>query len=156
MSETKIGPGTRLTLHFELVLENGEVLDSNFDAQPAILTIGEGDLPAGFECLLEGMNVGEQKHFQVPPEQAFGQHNPTNVQELGRDQFSIDMDLVPGLVISFADAARSELPGVVVSVGDTHVSVDFNHPLAGRTLGFRVHILDIQPALPKNVATSVW
>ena len=154
MSETKVGPGTRLTLHFELVLENGEVLDSNFDAQPATLTIGEGDLPAGFESLLEGMEVGEQKHFQVPPEQAFGQHNRTNVQELGRDQFSTDMDLVPGLVISFADAARSELPGVVVSVGDTHVSVDFNHPLAGRTLGFRVHILDIKPALPKHIVTS--
>ncbi|MEH6542640.1 MAG: peptidylprolyl isomerase [Porticoccaceae bacterium] len=144
MSGIKIEPGSQVTLHFELTLEDGEVLDSNFDGKPARLIVGDGNLPAGFERLLAGMEAEEQHTFEVPPEQAFGQRNPANLQEIKRDQFAADMELSPGLVISFADAAKGELPGVVSEVGDTTVVVDFNHPLAGRTLGFRVHILNVE------------
>ena len=145
MSGAKVSAGARVTLHFELSLQDGAIVDSNFSAKPARLIVGDGNLPAGFERLLEGMEIGEQQSFTVPPEQAFGQRNPANLQEIKREQFAADMDLSPGLMISFADAAKGELPGVVSEVGESTVVVDFNHPLAGRHLGFRVHILDIEP-----------
>ena len=143
-TETEIAPDTRVTLHFELSLESGELLDSNFSGKPASLVIGDGNLPAGFEELLMGLKAGDKHDFKVPPEHAFGQHNPSNLQEIKRNQFAADMDLSPGLVISFADAAKGELPGVVSKVEEDTVVVDFNHPLAGRVLGFRVHILSVE------------
>jgi len=56
-----------------------------------------------------------------------------------------DIELSEGLVMNFADAANAELPGVISAIDDEMVDVDFNHPLAGRTLGFKVEIIDVQP-----------
>lgn len=148
MSETNIQPGSRVTLHFELALEDGEVIDSNFSGEPVALTVGDGNLPVGFERLLLDMEPGQQQTFKVPPEQAFGQYNQANVQTMKRDQFTdelgAEMELSPGLVLSFADAAKGELPGVVSEVNGDSVIIDFNHPLAGRTLGFRVHVFSVE------------
>jgi len=146
MNDLPIDQGTRVTLHFALKFEDGEVIDSTFDKQPATLEIGDDNLPENFEAYLMGMKAGESAEYQVPPEKAFGQHNPSNVQMFPRHQFSADMVLEPGVMISFADARQSELPGVVSHVEGDQVEVDFNHPLAGRTLTFQVQIIDVERA----------
>lgn len=147
MSELTIETGTRVTLHFELRLTDGSQIDSTFDKSPATLEIGDGNLPESFESCLFGMKAGEKSEFEVPPEKAFGQHNPSNQQMFKRSDFGPDMVLEPGVMISFADARQGELPGVVASVEGDQVEVDFNHPLAGRTLMFKVDILSVEPAL---------
>ena len=138
---------SRVTLHFELRLPTGEVIDSNFDAEPATLSIGDGNMLPGFEQVLLGLKAGVEKTVTVPAENGFGQSNPDNMQTFPREQLAGVCenvgDLVPGAVLSFADAARGELPGVVVAVSDTEVEVDFNHPLAGRDIVFRVSIVSI-------------
>lgn len=146
MTELFVGHGNEITMHFTLKLESGEIIDSTRERQPAVFQFGDGNLPAGFEACIQGMKAGEQASFQVTPEHAFGMPNPNNVQEFRRDQFAADMELVPGLVISFADASKAELPGIVKEVDGNRVVVDFNHPLAGRTLTFEVEILDVKPA----------
>jgi FKBP-type peptidyl-prolyl cis-trans isomerase SlpA len=140
MSETMIGPGTTVTLHFALKLEDGAVIDSTFDKQPATFEVGDGQLLPGFEQALFGLKAGDQPTLRISPEQGFGMPNPNNVQTIDRDRFSAEMTLEPGVMISFADAKGSELPGMVQSVTENQVSVDFNHPLAGRTLYFDVEI----------------
>lgn len=146
MNDLPVDQGTRVTLHFALTFEDGEVIDSTFDKQAATLEIGDDNLPENFEAYLFGMKAGESAEYQVPPEKAFGQHNPSNVQMFPRHQFSADMVLEPGVMISFADARQSELPGVVSHVEGDQVEVDFNHPLAGRTLTFKVEIIDVERA----------
>ncbi len=142
-----VGPDTKVTLHFSLSLEDGSTVDSNFDAEPATFVMGDGNLLPGFESVLEGLKPGVEDSFLIPPEQGFGQHNPNNVQSFSRKDFDDDMELTPGLMLSFADANRAELPGVVVDVDEETVSVDFNHPLAGHTISFKVQILDVVPAV---------
>lgn len=144
MSEYRIGDGMEVTLHFTVKLEDETVIDSTRDKAPATFQVGDGNLPPGFETPLKGMTDGETGRFTITPEHGFGQHNPQNVQRLPRDQF--DDELEVGTVMSFADAAGGELPGVIASVDERHVEVDFNHPLAGRTLTFEVEILDVKPA----------
>ena len=141
-----IGPGARVTLHFSLSLEDGSLVDSNFDGDAPTFTVGDGSLLPGFERALFGLRAGDRECFRIPPEDAFGQPNASNRQEVPRGQFAPDMDLEPGLVVSFADAAGGELPGVISEVGDERVVVDFNHPLAGRTLSFEVAIHRVEPA----------
>ena len=84
--------------------------------------------------------------FKVPPEDAFGQPNDNNVQQLPRGQFDDDIELEIGLVFSFADAGGGELPGMIISFDDEEVTVDFNHPLAGRTILFDVLVHRVEPA----------
>lgn len=144
MSELTVGQGIRLTFHFSLSLEDGSLVDSTFEGDPATMNYGDGNLPAGFESLLVGMKAGEKADFKVVPENAFGQYNPSNVQRMPRKSFDESVELKQGLVMSFADANKNELPGVIKSFNDEHVEVDFNHPLAGKTLGFHVHILNLE------------
>lgn len=145
MRNLAIGPGTKVTLHFALQLDNGDVVDSNFERNPATFTVGDGSLLPGFEKALFGMFEGEHKTLVINPEDGFGQRNPNNVQEIARSQFSPDLELSVGLMLSFADAQKTELPGVVQHYDDELVIVDFNHPLAGRDILFEVSILKIEP-----------
>jgi len=150
MKDLAVDKGTRITLHFALKIKDGDVVDSTFERDPATLEIGDENLPASFEALLFGMKAGDRAVYEVSPEKAFGQHNPSNVQTFKRHEFSADMVLEEGVVVSFADARQQELPGVVSRVEGDRVDVDFNHPLSGRTLEFDVHIIDVEPAGPTH------
>jgi FKBP-type peptidyl-prolyl cis-trans isomerase SlpA len=142
-----IGPNCKVELHFSLKLaDTGELVDSTFEKKPAELVIGDGNLPAAFEAVIHGMKAGERKIERIDPKDGFGQHNPSNVQRIPKDQFDPSVELSEGLVVSFQDKAKSELPGVVAAIHDKMVTVDFNHPLAGRDLEFEVEILCVAPA----------
>lgn len=147
MNDLTVGPGTRVTIHFSLAMEDGTLIDSNFDKEPAIFEVGDGNLLPAFEEVLFGLKEGDTDIYSMPPEKAFGQHNPSNVQMMPRSGFDPSITLEKGLVLSFADASQSELPGVVSEFDDTTVSVDFNHPLAGHTITYNVAILKIEPVV---------
>jgi FKBP-type peptidyl-prolyl cis-trans isomerase SlpA len=138
-----IGNGSQVRFHFALKLDERQAVDSTFDGEPASLVIGDGNLPENFEAFMKGLSAGDHETFSVPPEQAFGQHNPNNLQRMKRSDFAADMPIAPGLVVSFADARNAELPGVIAAVDGNWVEVDFNHPLAGKTLQFEVQILEV-------------
>ena len=145
MTDQRIGPDMQVTLHFALSLENGEVVDSTFDKQPATFKVGDGNLLPGFEQQLYGLKAGDKRSFQIASEQGFGQSNPANLQTMPRGQFD-DMELSEGLLVIFNDAAKSELPGLVKSFDERQVVIDFNHPLAGKQLTFEVEIFEVSPA----------
>ena len=138
-----INSTSRVTLNFALHHASGATIDSTFDKGSVELTIGDGNLLAGFESCLIGLAVGDHQTFTVAPENGFGQHNPANLQTLKRHQFGPDMVLEKGLVVSFSDAANTELPGVVKTIEGDTVVMDFNHPLAGVELKFEVEILTV-------------
>lgn len=142
-SVTRIGQNTEVTLHFALRLEGGEVVDSTFDKSPATFKVGDGNLLPGFEAALFGFKAGDKRTLTITPENAFGQPNPENLQVIARSQFK-DMELSEGLLVIFHDAANAELPGVVKELNDNTVTVDFNHPLSGKTLTFDVEIFDVR------------
>ena len=133
---------SRVTLHFELSLEDGAIVDSNFSKAPATFVFGDGSLLPAFEEALLGMQVNQEASFAMPPEKAFGARNENNIQMIPRSQFA--MDLEEGMVVSFADVGKNELPGVIAEIGEEQVKVDFNHPLAGRTLTFRAQIVALE------------
>ena len=145
MTEQRIGAERQVTLHFALKLESGEVVDSTEGKQPAVFKVGDGNLLPGFEQALYGLKAGDRRSIAIEPEHGFGQPNPQNLQVMPRSQFD-GMELSEGLLIIFSDAANAELPGVVKTFDDAQVTIDFNHPLAGKPLTFEVEIIDVQPA----------
>ncbi|ACO77409.1 Peptidylprolyl isomerase, FKBP-type [Azotobacter vinelandii CA] len=143
MTELRIGPDREVTLHFAIKLDSGDVVDSTFDRRPATFRVGDGNLLPGFELSLYGLKAGDKRALPIAPEQGFGRPNPQNVQVMPRGQFE-GMELSEGLMVIFNDAASGEMPGVVKSFDDQQVTVDFNHPLAGRDLTFEVEILEVR------------
>ncbi|OUU39495.1 MAG: peptidylprolyl isomerase [Cellvibrionales bacterium TMED49] len=133
--------GASMSLNFSLELENGEIIDSNFNSPPVTFSFGDGSLLGGFEEPLKALNVGDEGCFLIPPERAFGQYNMQNVQRIPRKQFP-RQDFELGAVFSFQNG-DGELPGVVLSLSDEDIVVDFNHPLAGKSIVFKVKIFNI-------------
>lgn len=139
----RVAAQRHVRLHFSLALESGELVDGNFDRAPAECRLGDGNLPASFERHLLGLRAGEECDVLLPPEEAFGPLRSENVQRLPRFRFPADLPLQAGLVVDFADQAGNTQAGVVRHFDSSSVEVDFNHPLAGRSLRFRARIVAV-------------
>ena len=145
--ETRITDGSRVELHFEVSLPSGEVIDSTFNLpEPVALTMGDESLLAGFEQVLINLKAGDTRTAHLPAEQAFGEWNPENVQTFARAQFALsEPNPTVGMMMEFADKGNNSLVGVISHVDDKEVKVDFNHPLAGQEVLFKVQIFKVTP-----------
>lgn len=146
--DTRITDGSLVKLHFEVRLENGSVIDSTFNRDtPVTLTIGDESLLPGFEQVLMNLRAGDTRSAHLEPEQAFGEWNPDNIQHFSRTQFALVADSpVVGMLIEFEDKGKNTLPGTVSAIHEDDIEVDFNHPLAGQTVLFKVKIFKVTPA----------
>ena len=142
----QINVASTVTLHLSLMLEDGTVAESTFDAEPLTFTMGDGTLVHGLELGLYGLRPGDRQRLTLYPEQAFGLRDPGKVHRLPRADFGADIELEPGLIVGFETPEGEELPGAVLSLDADSVEVDFNHPLAGRNIIFDVEIIDVVPA----------
>lgn len=153
-SKQKIQMGSRISLHFALLMPGGEEIDTTRRGKPAALTLGDGNLLPGFESALLGLSAGDDAQLIVPAEQAFGERVEANVRLLAKTLFAevtSEEPLEPGLVVSF-QAPDGELPGVVKAVYEDTVQVDFNHPLSGSDITFDVSILSVEAPLAEDAA----
>ena len=141
-NRTPVGPGTRVHLKFTLRLASGDIIDSTSD-RSATFIVGDGSLLPGFENAMFGMKPGESASFDITAANGFGEPNEENIQLFPRSTFSPDIVLEEGLIVSFADQQKTELPGVVRSITDDRIEVDFNHPLAGKDLVFEAEVIDV-------------
>ncbi len=141
----RIVKGMRVTLNFALELEDGQVIDSNFDKAPVSFLVGDGNMLPGFELALIGKQSGDRVDAVIPAAQAFGPINPDNQQRFPRYQFPPDLPLSENLLVEFADKSGYKQAGRVVRIGTHDVEIDFNHPLAGRSILFSAVIHRVEP-----------
>lgn len=146
----RAGPGMRITLNFAVRLMDGTELDSTFGREPASFVWGDESLLPGFERALLGLKMDDKRSVYIEAENGFGAYNPDNVQQFRSDEFDEAVEISVGVVVNFRDAAGAELPGVITLMEDDWVTVDFNHPLAGRDLTFEVQIIAVEPFVPEQ------
>jgi len=144
----QIEQGSLVSLHFSLALESGDIIDSNYAAKPATFRIGDGNMLPGFEAVLLGMQAGDEVETLLQPEAAFGQVNPRNLHRFPIAKFAhlLEDELLPtevGSVVAFKDAAGFDLPGIVAAIDDSGITIDFNHPLAGKAIQFKATIVSV-------------
>lgn len=140
----KIAPGSQVTMHFSLTLTDGTEAASTFGDEPTTIVMGEGSLSEGLELALFGLVAGDEQSLTLEPDQAFGPRNESKVHPMPRENFGPDMELEPGLIIGFTTPDGQELAGIVLEILDSEVIIDFNHPLAGNEVVFKVEILEVE------------
>jgi len=146
LTHQEITPHCRVTFHFSLATTDGVEIASTFgDDVPTTLTLGDGSLNEGLELALYGLTPGAEQTLTLTPDQAFGQRDEGKTRRLPVTDFPADMALEPGLVIAFETPGGEEVAGIVKELLEDEVEIDFNHPLAGRQVVFRVQILDVEP-----------
>lgn len=146
--EIRVSHGNQVDLHFEISLDNGVVIDSTFSRpNPVSLTIGDGSLLEGFEKVLINLRAGDTRTALLEPNQAFGEWNADNVQSFSKTQFALADGGIPtvGMMMEFEDKGKNTLAGVISEINDTEIKVDFNHPLAGQPINFKVQIFRVIP-----------
>jgi|AMFO01.1.fsa_nt_gi FKBP-type peptidyl-prolyl cis-trans isomerases 2 len=127
---------------------DGEVVDQG---ELAYLH-GHGQIIPGLEEALEGRETGERLNVNVPPEKGYGQPNPEGVQVVPRSAFPEGSEVAVGEQFYAQDASGQPLPFTITKVEGEDVTIDFNHPLAGKTLDFEVEIKEIREATPEELA----
>lgn len=141
------GPGHMAVVQLRIELEDGSIVEDTRNSDPVCLTHGDGTLLDRLEQLIVGLAANDRRAWELKPEEAFGLSDPENIRRLPRNQFPETVEVVPGNIIAFAMPDGNELPGMVLGeTDDGHVEIDFNHPLAGRTLSFEVEVLSVAVA----------
>ena len=146
----RVETGSHVTLHYRLaVVTDGEEREvvSTLTSRPATLQIGSGQLAPAVEQRLVGLDEGAQAQFELPAGEAYGQRHPDLVQTLARSTFDAHADpqteYLAGDIVEFSSEEGMRVSGVLKSVGQSQVVVDFNHPLAGLPLRFRAQIIGV-------------
>lgn len=135
--------GDKVKVEYEGKLEDGTVFDSS-KAQGKLLefVLGSGQVVKGFDKAIEGMKVGQEKSFTLEPSEAYGDPNPKLVQKVPRDKLPKE-ELKPGMMLAVGLPTGQQLPAIIKKVEKDVVTIDFNHPLAGKTLKFKVKLAEI-------------
>ncbi len=134
--------GSLITLHYRIALDNGQPLISTFEGTPATLQLGAGELLPSLERLLTGLPEGTQQSFTLTPDQAFGDYKPELVERVLRRHMSED-NVQAMSIMEFTAPDGSRYSGLVREVDDEAALIDFNHPLAGKTIRFDINIIGI-------------
>lgn len=143
---------TVVSFHYTLKdKETGAVIESSKESgQPVTFLVGAGEIIPGLEARMMGMGAGESKSIEVPAGEAYGEKNPELIQKAPREYFQ-NVPLEKGLPLQAQTPEGGVVNMVVVDFDDENVTVDMNHPLAGRDLIFDVEILNIREATPDEV-----
>ncbi|GIX37678.1 FKBP-type peptidyl-prolyl cis-trans isomerase [Silanimonas lenta] len=131
-------------LHYTVSEAGGEAIESSREREPLAVLIGHNAIIPGLETALLGREAGERFEVTVTPDQAYGERRPGLVQRLPRKHFR-NQKLAPGMTI-VVPTQMGPRPVTVQKVGLSVVDVDLNHPMAGKTLGFEVEILEVREA----------
>lgn len=139
----RVTPTSLVTLHYRIATADNLEMVSTFAATPATLQLGNDELAPALEACLAGLEVGARKVFDLPPEQAFGLHNPQMVSRVPRDALppTAEPELYEPLMLTAADG--TSYSGLVLEIDDGSVLLDFNHPLAGKPIRFEVQVVGI-------------
>ena len=135
--------GDTVTVHYTGRLKDGTVFDSSVNRDPLQFTLGEGLLIPGFEQAVLGMSPGESKTAEVSADQAYGPHREEMVVEIDRQEFPPHFQPEVGQQLQIPQSEGRAARLIVTAVSEQKVTLDANHPLAGRDLTFDIQLLEI-------------
>lgn len=147
----RIEKGRVVDLDYSLHLGDGDVVDRSEPGEPLTYLHGEGEIVPGLETALEGMEQGQQKQVVVSPGDGYGDRDPKRVQRVPREAFPPGFVPEVGMELSAQGPDGEEVPFVVQSVEPAAVTIDLNHPLAGKTLHFDITVRGVREATPDEL-----
>ncbi len=141
MAEAKNGDNVKV--HYTGRLDDGSVFDSSEGHEPLEFTLGQGQVIPGFESAVNGMTEGEVKTTQIPADEAYGPHYPEMVLVVPRSQLPPDMNPQVGDQLELQQENGQSFVVNVTDVSDDEITLDANHPLAGKDLTFDIRLVRV-------------
>ena len=133
-----------MKVHYTGKLEDGTVFDSSREREPLEFTLEAGQIIPGFEKAVVGMEEGEEKTVEIPPEEAYGEHHDDAIVELERAELPPEIDPQVGMQLQLQGQDGRAFPAHVTEVKEDIVKLDANHPLAGEKLTFEIELVEVE------------
>ena len=152
MDTILVGKDTVVTFHYTLKNKSGEVLDSSEGSNPLVYLHGYSQIVPGLEDALVGKTTGASLQVTVDPADGYGERREEMVITLPRKQSNLPEDIEVDYIVELVSPDGDELPARVVKLTETEITLDANHPLAGETLFFDIHLTDVRVATAEEVS----
>lgn len=137
--------GDKVKVHYKGTLDDGTIFDdSERTGQPIEFVAGEGKVIKGFDNAVMGMKKGEEKDINLKPEEAYGHRRDELIQKVPKDRMPAGQEIKKGMMLAMKSPDGQQFPVMVYDVDEKDISIDMNHPLAGKNLTFKIKIHDIQ------------
>lgn len=143
---TKVEQGSKVKVEYEGKLDDGTVFDSSKHgdhSHPLEFEVGAKQVIPGFESAIVGMELNEEKDVTLEPKDAYGDVNPEAFKKFPKDMLPPEQDPKPGMMLALQSPDGKQFPAKITEVGDKEITLDLNHPLAGKTLHFKVKVVEI-------------
>lgn len=140
-------PGDVVSIDYEGVLENGEVFESTAEIGALDFTLGTGSVMPAFELAIVGMSVNETTEIVLQPKDGYGERQKELLQTIDKSVFGDKQELKVGQILNLnvvKEGKTHNVPATLIEIGDTTLTVDYNHPLAGHTLTYKVTVKSIE------------
>jgi len=136
--------GDTVKVEYTGTLEDGTVFDSSENhEEPLSFELGAGQVVPGFDNAIHGMEPGEEKEVTLKPEEAYGEPNPDLVKDVPRTAVPEGMEVDVGMTLVMALQNDVQIPATIVKLSDEFITLDLNPPLAGKTLIFKIKLVEI-------------
>lgn len=146
MEETKmkkVAKGDKVKVEYTGTFEDGTVFDSSENhGKPLEFEAGSGQVIKGFDEAVVGMEKGEEKEITLQPAEAYGDVNPELHKEIPRDKLPQDQEPQVGMMLALGMPNGQQMPAKIIKVDENSVTIDLNHPLAGKVLIFKIKVVD--------------
>ena len=139
----KVKKNCLVRVQYRITDDEGHEIDSSSPNYPLEFVCGRGDVISGLERGVIGLEPGGKKRITIAPEDAYGPHNPAHVKTLPRAAFPVNMELVEGTRFSYRSDKGAEVMYRVKEIRADSIVVDYNHPLAGKTLHYDVTVVEV-------------
>jgi peptidylprolyl isomerase len=136
--------GNRVSVHYTGSLEDGSVFDSSRKGDPLSFTIGKGEVIPGFDTAVTGLEVGGSITVSIPPAEAYGEYSEQYVIRAKRSDIPPEIKPELGMELTLHQDDGGQIPVRVTDLSATHVTLDANHPLAGKALTFEIELVSIE------------
>jgi peptidylprolyl isomerase len=140
---TQVKTGDTVKIHYTGTLADGSTFDSSEGRDPLQFEVGSGQIIPGLDKAIPGMTVGDKKVVEVPCVEAYGESSPQARQAVPREQIPAEIPLEVGLQLQMQGPNGQVIPVMVAEISEAEVTLDANHPLAGKDLTFAIELVEI-------------
>jgi FKBP-type peptidyl-prolyl cis-trans isomerase SlyD len=142
----KVEAGSVVTITYDILDEKGEIIESSDLSGPVSFLVGKGAIIKGLDKQVTGMEKGQEKSFDLPPEEAFGRPEDAPTREFSRKDFPADSKLVKGERFEAGMGGGAKIVLEVVDGNDETVTMKMMHPLAGQKLSMTINVVGVRAA----------
>ncbi|MFH0978863.1 MAG: peptidylprolyl isomerase [Candidatus Woesearchaeota archaeon] len=143
-NQPRVRKGDTIKVDYTGTFDDGSVFDSSAQhGQPLEFEVGAGMMIKGFDQAVLGMKLQEEKTVHIPTIEAYGDHDAKLIKQVPRERLPSEQEIKPGMMLAISTNTGQKFPALITDVDDKIITIDLNHPLAGKHLTFKIKVVEI-------------